>query len=44
MFIKDGSNKKVTNKDTIKPNDIIQPKSMIGLIPIKYKREKSNKL
>ena len=34
-FIKDGINKKVTTKETINPKVIIQPKSIIGLIPLK---------
>ena len=36
-FIKEGNNKNVTNKDTINPKVIIQPKSIIGLIPLKTK-------
>ena len=37
-FIKDGTNKNVTKKETINPIVIIQPKSIIGLIPLKNKR------
>ena len=32
-FISDGNNKNVVNNETINPSVIIQPKSMIGLIP-----------
>ena len=35
IFSKVGNNINVTIKETIKPNVIIQPKSMIGLIPLK---------
>ena len=38
-FIKDGNNRNVTNNETIKPNVIIHPKSIIGLIPLKTSRE-----
>ena len=41
IFIKDGSNKNVTNNETIKPNVIIQPKSMIGFIPLKTRDKKA---
>ena len=34
---KDGINVKVTNNDTIRPKVIIQPKSIIGLIPLNIK-------
>ena len=37
MLIKEGNNKNVTNKETINPNVIIQPKSIIGFIPLKTK-------
>ena len=37
MLIKEGSNKKVTNKETNKPKVIIHPKSIMGLIPLKTK-------
>ena len=40
-FSNEGNNKKVTNKDTIKPSVIIQPKSIIGLIPLKTKDKKA---
>ena len=33
----DGKTKKVTINDTINPKVIIQPKSIIGLIPLKTK-------
>ena len=36
-FIRDGSSVKVIIKDVIKPSVIIQPKSMIGFIPLKIK-------
>ena len=36
-FIKEGSNKNVTNKETINPKVIIHPKSIIGFIPLKTK-------
>ena len=36
-LIKDGSNKNVTSNETIRPKVIIQPKSIIGLIPLKTK-------
>ena len=35
MFNNVGNNKNVTKNDTINPNVIIQPKSIIGLIPLK---------
>ena len=38
---KEGSNKKVTNKETINPKVIIHPKSMIGLIPLKINERKA---
>ena len=41
-LIKEGSSKKVTSKDTIKPRVIIQPKSIIGLIPLKTKDKKAH--
>ena len=40
-LIKVGSNKNVTVKDTTKPNVIIQPKSIIGLIPLKINDKKA---
>ena len=36
-LIKDGNNKNVTTNETNNPNVIIQPKSIIGLIPLKTK-------
>ena len=36
-LIKDGSNKNVTRNETIRPKVIIQPKSIIGFIPLKTK-------
>ena len=36
-FIKDGNNKNVTKNETSNPKVIIQPKSIIGLIPLKTK-------
>ena len=40
-LIKDGNNKNVTKNETIKPNVIIQPKSIIGLIPLKTRDKKA---
>ena len=37
MLINDGINKNVTKNETINPKVIIQPKSMIGLIPLNTK-------
>ena len=37
LDIKEGNNKKVTNNETVKPKVIIQPKSIIGFIPLKTK-------
>ena len=34
---KDGINVKVTSKETIRPKVIIQPKSIIGLMPLNIK-------
>ena len=36
-FIKDGNNKNVTKNETSNPKVIIQPKSIIGLIPLNTK-------
>ena len=36
-FINEGNNKKVIKKETINPKVIIQPKSIIGFIPLKTK-------
>ena len=41
-FKRVGRRVKVIIKDVIKPNVIIQPKSMIGLIPLKIKDRKAN--
>ena len=35
IFNNDGKRRKVTDKETINPKVIIQPKSIIGLIPLK---------
>ena len=40
-LIKDGSKVKVIINDVIKPSVIIQPKSIIGLIPLKIKDRKA---
>ena len=37
-----GNNKNVTNNETINPKVIIQPKSIIGLIPLKTKDKKAH--
>ena len=37
----DGNNKKVINKETVNPKVIIQPKSIIGLIPLNTKDKKA---
>ena len=42
IFNKVGRSVKVIIKDVIKPNVIIQPKSMIGLIPLKIRDRKAN--
>ena len=36
-LINDGNNKNVTKNETINPKVIIQPKSIIGLIPLNIK-------
>ena len=36
-LIKEGNNKNVTSNETISPKVIIQPKSIIGLIPLNTK-------
>ena len=41
ILISEGNNKNVTNKETIKPKVIIQPKSIIGFIPLKIKDKKA---
>ena len=40
-LISDGINRKVTKIETLKPKVIIQPKSIIGLIPLKTKGKKA---
>ena len=42
IFKRVGRRVKVTIKDVIKPNVIIQPKSMMGLMPLKIKDKKAN--
>jgi amidophosphoribosyltransferase len=42
IFNKEGSNKNVTNIEIINPNVIIQPKSIIGLIPLNTKDKKAH--
>ena len=37
IFKRQGKSRKVTIKETINPNVIIQPKSMIGFMPLKIK-------
>ena len=37
---RDGSKEKVTNIDTVRPSVIIQPKSIIGFIPLNIKDKK----
>ena len=37
IFNKHGKRRNVTNKETINPKVIIQPKSIIGFIPLKIK-------
>ena len=39
---KEGSNKNVTNNETISPKVIIHPKSIIGFIPLKTKDKKAH--
>ena len=41
IFNKDGNNKNVTEIETIKPRVIIQPKSIIGFIPLKISDRKA---
>ena len=41
-FNKEGNNKNVTNKETINPKVIIQPKSIIGFIPLNTKEKKKH--
>ena len=42
IFNKEGSNKNVTNIEIINPNVIIQPKSIIGFIPLNTKDKKAH--
>ena len=42
IFNNEGKSKKVTIKETINPKVIINPKSMIGLIPLKIKDKKAH--
>ena len=37
IFIREGNNKNVITNETVSPKVIIQPKSIIGLIPLKTK-------
>ena len=37
-----GKSRNVTNRETINPKVIIQPKSMIGLIPLKMSDRKAH--
>ena len=39
---KEGSNKNVTNNETINPKVIIHPKSIMGFIPLKTKDKKAH--
>ena len=39
---KEGNNKNVTNNETINPRVIIQPKSIIGFIPLNTKDKKAH--
>ena len=41
MFNNDGINKKLLKIDTVNPIVIIQPKSMIGFIPLKINDKKA---
>ena len=41
-FNKEGSNKNVTNNETINPKVIIHPKSIMGFIPLKTKDKKAH--
>ena len=41
IFNKHGNKRNVTNKETINPKVIIQPKSIIGFIPLKIKDKKA---
>ena len=41
ILSKHGKRRKVTNKETINPKVIIQPKSIIGLMPLKIKDRKA---
>ena len=43
-LIREGSNEKVTNNETINPKVIIQPKSIIGFIPLKLRIKKHRSL
>ena len=42
ILIKHGNNKNVTKKETIKPKVIIQPKSIIGFIPLNTRDKKAH--
>ena len=42
MLINEGNNKNVTKNETINPNVIIQPKSIIGLIPLNTKERNAH--
>ena len=41
IFNRQGKRRNVTSKEIINPKVIIQPKSMIGLIPLKIKDKKA---
>ena len=41
-LINDGNNKNVTKNETINPKVIIQPKSIIGLMPLNTKDRKAH--
>ena len=41
IFISEGKRRKVIINETIKPKVIIQPKSMMGFIPLKIKDKKA---
>ena len=42
IFIRQGNNEKVTNKEIVSPKVIIQPKSIIGFIPLKTRERKAH--
>ena len=42
MLINEGNNKNVTKNETISPKVIIQPKSIIGLIPLSTKERNAH--